>query len=147
MTGSGGGASGPEPRGLSPSDHGLQAERTMLSWRRTAMSVVVGSLVGLKLLPVHLGVLGYVASVLGLLWSLDLALGARHRYRDADRALRADLNRERADLTHDQVEPVRPRDKGRSRSAQVGLLAARTALIAGLVGLGALVCVIVMEVA
>ncbi|MEU2900861.1 MULTISPECIES: DUF202 domain-containing protein [unclassified Streptomyces] len=72
-----------------PADPGLQAERTSLSWRRTAMSVAVGSLVGLKVLPPHLGVLGYVFCVLGLMWSADLARAARHRYWQGDALLRA----------------------------------------------------------
>ncbi len=73
----------------SPADPGLQAERTSLAWRRTALSVAVGSLVGLRILPPQLGPLGYAVSALGLVWSLDLALTARRRYRDGSRVLRA----------------------------------------------------------
>lgn len=70
-------------------DVGLQAERTSLAWRRTALSVAVGSLVGLRVLPPQLGATGYAVSALGLLWSLDLALSARRRYRDGQALLRA----------------------------------------------------------
>ena len=40
-------------------DTGMQAERTSLAWRRTALSVAVGSLVGLRVLPPQLGAMGY----------------------------------------------------------------------------------------
>lgn len=70
-------------------DTGMQAERTSLAWRRTALSVAVGSLVGLRVLPPQLGAMGYAVSVLGLLWSLDLALSARRRYRDGRHLLGA----------------------------------------------------------
>jgi uncharacterized membrane protein YidH (DUF202 family) len=70
-------------------DTGMQAERTSLAWRRTALSVAVGSLVGLRVLPPQLGAMGYTVSILGLLWSLDLALSARRRYRDGQHLLGA----------------------------------------------------------
>ena len=72
-----------------PQGPGMQAERTSLAWRRTALSVAVGSLAGLRVLPPQLGALGYAVSILGLLWSLDLALSARRRYRDGQRLLGA----------------------------------------------------------
>jgi hypothetical protein len=68
---------------------GLQPERTSLAWRRTALSVAVGSLVGMRVLPPHLGAWGEVTCVLGLVWSLDLAVTARRRYRQADATVRA----------------------------------------------------------
>ena len=137
MTGPGGvPPSVPGPRSPGPSDPGLPAERTALSWRRTAMSVAVGSAVGLKLLPPYLGVAGYVAGAFGLLWSIDLALCARRRYHDADRALRIDLGT--------GGEHVRLGAASRSRSVHVGYPVARTALVTGLVGLGSLVAVLVM---
>lgn len=70
-----------------PEAPGLPVERTSLAWRRTALSVAVGSLAGLRVLPPQLGAMGYAVSVLGLLWSLDLALSARRRYRDGQRLL------------------------------------------------------------
>jgi len=57
-----------------PFDAGLQLERTSLSWRRTALSLAVGSLVSLRLLPAWLGggewvVPGMIGLVLaGALW-------------------------------------------------------------------------------
>ncbi|MDT0158212.1 DUF202 domain-containing protein [Microbacterium sp. ARD32] len=38
-----------------PFDAGLQLERTSLSWRRTALSLAVGSLLSLRVLPLWLG--------------------------------------------------------------------------------------------
>uniref|UniRef100_UPI0028ACE5F0 DUF202 domain-containing protein n=1 Tax=Microbacterium sp. TaxID=51671 RepID=UPI0028ACE5F0 len=60
-----------------PFDAGLQLERTSLSWRRTALSIAVGSLVSLRLLPLWLGgvqwVLPGMAGLLGasLLWGVS----------------------------------------------------------------------------
>ncbi|EWT01284.1 hypothetical protein N865_10725 [Intrasporangium oryzae NRRL B-24470] len=107
-----------------PADPGLPAERTSLAWRRTAISVAVGSLVALKVLPPSLGALGYALAVLGLLWCLDLTLTARRRYDEGRRHLRGD-----------GVPPPHAPS------------IARTAVIATLVGVAAIACVIVMAVA
>jgi uncharacterized membrane protein YidH (DUF202 family) len=107
-----------------PADPGLQAERTSLAWRRTALSVAVGSLIALRVLPPQLGPLGYALAVLGLLWSLDLALTARRRYRDASHLVR----------TRDDLD-------GRAVAASA---LARTALAAGVLAVVALVLVVVI---
>jgi uncharacterized membrane protein YidH (DUF202 family) len=104
----------------SPADPGLQAERTSLAWRRTALSVAVGSLIGLRALPPHLGPVGYAVPVLGLLWSVDLALTARRRLRDGSRLVRA---------------------HGDLRGAAPGATLARTAAAAGVFAVTALVLV------
>lgn len=44
-------------------DPGLQPERTALSWSRTALSVVVGGFVGMRVLP---GLIGAAGVALGL---------------------------------------------------------------------------------
>ena len=70
-----------------PFDAGLQLERTSLSWRRTALSIAVGSLVSLRLLPLWLGgaqwvlpgMVGLVAA--SLLWRVSRR---RHRAFMAD---------------------------------------------------------------
>ena len=108
----------------SPADQGTQAERTALAWRRTALSVAIGSLISLRVLPPQLGPLGYAVAALGLLWSLDLTLTARRRYRDGSR------------LLHEGA--VAP-----ARGVPAPTLA-RTAAATGIVGLAALVFVVVI---
>jgi putative membrane protein len=63
-------------------DSGLQPERTMLAWRRTVLSLLVGSLIAYRLLvpaigwwSVVVGSLGLVVS--GVVWSLSARRGAR----------------------------------------------------------------------
>lgn len=56
-----------------PSGPGLAQERTAFAWRRTALSVAVGSLLCLRVLPPQLGPAGWALAVLGLCWSADLA--------------------------------------------------------------------------
>jgi putative membrane protein len=49
-----------------PYDPGLQPERTTLAWRRTTISLMLGSLVALRLLPPVLGQWSIAISFLGL---------------------------------------------------------------------------------
>lgn len=75
-------------------DPGLQPERTELAWRRTALSLSVGSLVALRLLPVVLGNAAWaLAGVAGLLAAGVLWLGSRRRYRAVVAALARDGDR------------------------------------------------------
>lgn len=68
-------------RGTGPFDPGLQLERTSLSWRRTALSVAVGSLVSLRLLPDWLGGAGWVIpGMVGLLLAAVLWAVSRRRH-------------------------------------------------------------------
>jgi uncharacterized membrane protein YidH (DUF202 family) len=58
-------------------DPGLQPERTDLAWRRTAIAIVLGAIVSLRLLPLVLGPwalgLGFLALLAaGALWVLVL---------------------------------------------------------------------------
>ena len=72
---------GPESR-RGPFDAGLQLERTSLSWRRTALSLALGSLVSLRLLPVWLdGVVWIVPGMIGLIAASALWLTSRRRHR------------------------------------------------------------------
>lgn len=74
-----------------PFDPGLQPERTELAWRRTALSLGVGSLIAMRLLPAEfddvawtlVGVAGLAAS--GTIWVL-----ARRRYGSVNEALQRD---------------------------------------------------------
>jgi uncharacterized membrane protein YidH (DUF202 family) len=71
-----------------PFDPGLQPERTQLAWRRTALSITIGSLVALRALPLILGdpiwmipgIVGVAAA--GLLW-----IASARRARAVDAAL------------------------------------------------------------
>lgn len=65
-----------------PSGPGLAEERTAFAWRRTALSVAVGSLLCLRVLPPQLGPAGWALAVLGLCWSADLAWIGWRRQRD-----------------------------------------------------------------
>lgn len=81
-----------------PWDAGLQPERTELAWRRSALTIALGSLVAARLLPVVLGdpwwalfgVAGFAAAV--VVW-----IGARRRYLAMTRRLEA--HGDRAPLT------------------------------------------------
>lgn len=65
-----------------PFDAGLQLERTSLSWRRTALSIAVGSLVSLRLFPVWLGGAGWIVpGMLGLVAAATLWLVSKQRHR------------------------------------------------------------------
>ena len=68
-------------------DPGLQPERAALAWRRTALALMVGPLVGVRLLaPTHEG-LAVLAGLLGTFGALAILLGARSRDRRVLRAL------------------------------------------------------------
>lgn len=69
-------------------DRGLQPERTELAWRRTALSVGVGSVVALRILPTLLGDVRWVVpGALRILFAGWLRITARARARRATDAL------------------------------------------------------------
>jgi len=72
-----------------PFDRGLQPERTLLAWRRTALALGVGSLVGARLALPVLGAIALVAGLVGACAALAAYLAASVRYRRAHRALTA----------------------------------------------------------
>ncbi|HET9650282.1 MAG TPA: DUF202 domain-containing protein [Microlunatus sp.] len=68
-------------------DSGLQSERTELAWRRTALSMLVGSFLAWRLLAPSLGWWAAAIGLAGLLLTASLAVLARRRSRRAERAL------------------------------------------------------------
>lgn len=81
MSGSGGVGPGSDAAAYRPFDAGLQLERTSLSWRRTALSLAVGSLVSLRLLPDWLGAgVWVVPGIVGLLGASVLWAVSRRRH-------------------------------------------------------------------
>jgi len=61
-------------------DPGLQAERTMLAWRRTCLSYAVVSAVGTRLVFADLGILALVCGGVGLCSAAAGHLAAARRY-------------------------------------------------------------------
>lgn len=68
---------------MSGFDAGLQPERTALAWRRTALSVAVGGLVSLRLLPPILGAWSFAVGVVVVAASVGLAVLSERRFRRA----------------------------------------------------------------
>jgi putative membrane protein len=68
-------------------DPGLQPERTGLAWRRTLLTLAVGALIALRLLPPALGPWSIGVGILGLLvWAVLWWLASR-RAHDTQHAL------------------------------------------------------------
>lgn len=62
-------------------DPGLQPERTELAWRRTALSIGVGSIVAARILPDVLGsIVWALPGVLGMAFAIVMWSLARRRY-------------------------------------------------------------------
>jgi putative membrane protein len=76
-----------EDRFSRPFDAGLQPERTALAWRRTALALIVGALVGIRILPAILGPWALVPAGGGLLLALLVLVQSHHRYRTQHRVL------------------------------------------------------------
>jgi uncharacterized membrane protein YidH (DUF202 family) len=70
-----------------PSDPGLQPERTALAWRRTALALVAGSLLGLRVLPTLLGAAGLIVAAAGVIAALAVLTTAHSRFRRVHRIL------------------------------------------------------------
>ena len=70
-----------------PFDVGLQPERTLLAWRRTALALIVASAVEVRLAMEHLGGLAIVIGVVGILFAGATYIGATVRYRRMHRSL------------------------------------------------------------
>jgi putative membrane protein len=76
-------------------DVGLQAERTALAWRRTALAVGLGAIVGARLTAPGAGGGAFVALAAGALLAVVVWVLSVRRYRAVHRALH-----ERDDLVH-----------------------------------------------
>ena len=61
-------------------DPGLQPERTALAWRRTGLSLTVGSLIALRVLPAVLGLWALAPALLGLVASVAVMVASHRRY-------------------------------------------------------------------
>jgi uncharacterized membrane protein YidH (DUF202 family) len=64
-------------------DAGLQPERTLLSWRRTALAIAGGAAVGARILSEQIGALAYVAGLATVAVALGAYLMAHRAYRRA----------------------------------------------------------------
>lgn len=77
--------------GRTPVDPGLQIERTELAWRRTALSIAIGALLSLRVLPPALpgdaAGWGLAPGAVGLLSACALWLAAHRRRSRVEAAL------------------------------------------------------------
>lgn len=64
-----------------PFDDGLQAERTLLAWRRTCLAVAVGGVLVVRFGAQPLGALGAAAGILVVVLAIAAYAAASMRYR------------------------------------------------------------------
>jgi putative membrane protein len=76
-----------ENRSAHPFDRGLQPERTALAWRRTALALTVGALVGFRVLPELLGSWTLIPASAGIILASAVLVLASRRYREHHRLL------------------------------------------------------------
>ncbi|MGY1807107.1 DUF202 domain-containing protein [Blastococcus sp. SYSU D00669] len=79
-------------------DRGLQAERTALAWRRTALAMAVAAVGAGRLAAPVIGVLAVVLAAVGLVQAAFVGYRAERRYRSVHASLttRGDLGGARA---------------------------------------------------
>ncbi|WP_374946201.1 DUF202 domain-containing protein [Agreia sp.] len=74
---------------IGPADPGLQPERSELAWRRTALTIAVGSLISMRVLPITLGHPAWsLVGVAGLAFAVWPWTQARRRGQQMRDALR-----------------------------------------------------------
>jgi putative membrane protein len=73
-----------------PRDPGLQPERTELAWRRTLLSIAVGALVSVRVLPEVLGEWTIVTGLVGVALTGVLWILARRRHARVTAVFRAE---------------------------------------------------------
>jgi uncharacterized membrane protein YidH (DUF202 family) len=64
-----------------PFDQGLQPERTALAWRRTCLSLALGALIAVRVLPHFWGPAGLIVAGAGVILSIVMLVLAHQRYR------------------------------------------------------------------
>ena len=77
----------PESPDDSPYDPGLQAERTLLAWRRTILSLVICCAAGIRLAAPLVGVAAVVFGAAGVVLALVTYVAVRRRYRQTHEEL------------------------------------------------------------
>ncbi|MHA6508662.1 DUF202 domain-containing protein [Tessaracoccus sp. Y1736] len=70
-----------------PSDPGLAAERTILSWQRTALSIGAGALVFARIEATALGLWSWAFAAAGLALAALIGVWSRRRYSYTHRTL------------------------------------------------------------
>jgi uncharacterized membrane protein YidH (DUF202 family) len=63
-----------------PIDEGLQPERTILAWRRTALTLAAGSVAAARLLPEHYGWWTLILALTGIACSVAVYFAGHRRY-------------------------------------------------------------------
>jgi uncharacterized membrane protein YidH (DUF202 family) len=111
-----------DDRSLRPFDPGLQPERTALAWRRTALALTVGSLVGMRIVPSLFGPWLLIPTGLLAVLAITVLVLSHRRY-----------------LSHHRVLTSSDSDR---IALDDGALPALVAGIALVLGLGALVVVL-----
>ena len=64
-------------------DPGLQIERTLLAWQRTALALAIASAIAIRLLAVEIGPAGVAIGIAGLVLAAVAYATAGRRYRRA----------------------------------------------------------------